>query len=580
MGNASPSTIAQVYLSACERHSDRTAFRYIAGHPYDSVTYGELITRSLAFASSLLSMGIHRGDRILMLSENRPEWAIADFAMALIGAVNVPVHSVLSAEQVAEIIEDSDPRAAIVSTAEMAERLSAGYTEHMSGRVVVTFDDRVESPTIDSLVRFSTLADGASLDDEASDGILRSGRAIGPDDLMSITFTSGTTGRQKGVMLTHGNLTSNMVAGLKLIPYGADDRFISVLPLSHVYERIAGFYAVLASGASIHYIEGADQLVPTAKAWKPTAIVAVPRLFEKVQETARARAGASRIKGRIFEWAFDPNVADLPVLSSLFERLVYSPIRASLGGECRYAVLGGAKVPLAVSSFFERVGIPLLEGYGLTETSPIVSTNGPKDYGYGTVGRILDGVKVRFADDGEIEVYGAGVMQGYVRDEDMVDVFTEDGWLKTGDLGRMDEDGRLVLTGRKKDIIVLTTGKKVAPTGIEEALTSSAFISQACVVGDARKHISAVLVPDMDALAREFGRVTPECMTEGGRAHRLVREEAARVTARLSSVEQIRSFIIAERPFTLEDDLVTPTLKMKRRCIHERYQAEIEGLYV
>lgn len=570
MNTSLPHTIAEMYLRACETHSDRVVLTFRPDHPFAEVTFRDLHESAARLASGLLSLGIKKGDRVLVMSENRPEWVISDFALACIGAVSVPVHSVLSSEQVLEIVEESQPKAAIVSGAHTFARLYGAYDRHMASAPVVSLDDGVTGAQ-----PFASL-----IGSDAEPADLRGLAAtVTPADLASITFTSGTTGRQKGVMLTHMNLTMNTYAGMKAIPYSPEDRFVSVLPLSHVFERVAGLYAVIASGASLRQIESADGFLAAAKESRPTMLVAVPRLFEKVQEIATEQAAGSPVRRRVFSWAFDERISRLPIVSGLFNRLVYSRIRHVFGDELRCVIIGGAKLPLSVSAFFDTVGIPLLEGYGLTETSPIVATNTVQHNRYGTVGRPLDGVSVRFADDGEVLVSGDTVMLGYVREEDTAESMTPDGWLRTGDLGSFDEAGHLVLTGRKKDILVLTTGKKVAPTGIEEALLGSPFIQQACVLGDGRKHVCAIIVPNNDAVARRFGEITDACCNVGGRVHEHLAAEVERATAHLSSIERVRAFAIAQEPFTQDNGLLTPTLKMKRMDIAARYEAEVVRLY-
>lgn len=566
-------TVAALYLSATDRHAERIAFKYAPDHAYEQLTYGEFRRQSLALASGLLSMGLRKGDRVLLVSENRPEWAIVDFALARIGAVNVPVHTILSSEQVAEIIRESNPCMVIASGSSTCGRLDLAKTQDGFSAPIVVFDaDGCHKPDVTDMRELMGAHCGKS--DSLLDGI----DEATPDDLMTITFTSGTTGRQKGVMLTHRNLMANINPGLRAFPYTPNDRLISVLPLTHVYERVAGFYGPVYAGSCIRFIRDVDEFQAAARDHRPTVVVAVPRLFEKVREIATDSASSSALKRRIFGWAFD-DVGEGPPVRPIFDRLVYSKIREVFGGDLRCAIIGGAKLSLQVSSFFDRVGIPLLEGYGLTETSPIVSTNRENSNRYGTVGLPLDGVQVRIADDGEVQVKGDTVMAGYVNDEDTREAFTHDGWFKTGDLGSLDADGRLTLTGRKKDLIVLTTGKKVAPTAVEEALLASTYIEQACVLGDGRKHICAIVVPRSDALRSIVGDISTDSLAPGGPAHRLIAGEVTDATSRLSSIEQVRAFIVASEPFTLENGLLTTTLKMRRQQILERHEAELERLY-
>lgn len=578
MGDLRPLTIGGMYLAACERFASRPALRYLPDHHFAALTYAELRAAAAALAPGLISLGVSRGDRVLLLSENRPEWIIADFALNCIGAVPVPVHSVLSAMQVREIVEESQPRFALVSGAETYARLSSAREDLLAGAPLIVFDDDAARDVPDAL-SFTGLLDAVSAPADLHALV----SAVSPDDLASITFTSGTTGRQKGVMLSNRNIVSDTYAAMKAQPYTPDDRFISILPLSHVFERVAGLYGVLGSGASIRQIVGSDEFQSAAREFRPTVIVAVPRLFEKIQETATEMASASKLQSRVFAWAFDDRVSRLPVLRTAFDRLVYARVRHVFGGELRYSIIGGAKLPVSVSAFFDKTCIRLYEGYGLTEASPIIGGNTSRRNHYGTVGLPFEEVHVRIAEDGEVQVSGDTVMMGYLHAEDTAEVMTEDGWLKTGDLGSFNADGDLVLTGRKKDLLVLTTGKKVAPSAIEAALLASPYIAQACVLGDGRKHVSAVLVPNHDAIRRALGEggggggVRPDADVAAIRD--LLAQEAARTTAALSSIEHVRAFVIANEPFSEANGLLTPTFKMKRTEIAARYEAEVSRLY-
>ena len=569
----SATTVAELYLAASEKHAHRVAFRYFTGHPYEALEYGELRHQSLSLAAGLVSLGLRKGDRVLLVSENRPEWAIVDFALACVGAVNVPVHTVFSSEQVAEVIRESRPQMVIASGPSAYGRLAVAQSSEGFSAPTIMFD-------VDGLGESDVRSMRALIDEHsyAADRMVEAANQVTPDDLMTITFTSGTTGRQKGVRLTHRNLMANVNPGLRAFPYAPSDRLVSVLPLTHVYERVAGYYGPVFAGSCIRFIRDVDEFRAAAKDHRPTVVVAVPRLFEKIREISADQASSSALKRRVFDWAFD-GAGENRVFKPVFEKLVYSRVREVFGGELRCAIIGGARLPLPVSAFFDRVGIPLLEGYGLTETSPIVSTNREVNNRYGTVGLPLDDVLVRIADDGEIQVKGDTVMQGYISEEDTREVFTEDGWFKTGDLGSLDSDGHLTLTGRKKDLIVLTTGKKIAPAGVEEALTASPYVEQACVVGDGRKHICAILVPKLDALRSTVGDLTIDGLAAGGHAYEFLAVEVARATGRLSSIEQVRAFVVASEPFTQENGLLTATLKMRRQHILDRHAAELERLY-
>lgn len=571
-----PVNLADMFLTSAELHAGSEALSYKKGHHYESLTYGELREIVFSAAKALAEMGLTKGVRAVIISENRPEWVITDLAIQLLGAVNVPIHSVLSTQQISEIITEVEPDFIFYSDKKVEDKLLSlsgviAKIEHL-----VSFDKVEDSAHMGRLIYFKDLVN-ESLSESDKSVIISSALKIKPDDLCSIIYTSGTTGHLKGVTLTHGNFVTNVTGTSQSIWALPTDRFFSILPLSHVFERTAGYYIPLYGGASISYCLSIETLSEEIQLCKPTIVLAVPRLYEKIYEKVLASANKSILTKLIFKLAF--NTKKNSFFYPLFDKLVFSKVKNNFGGNIRFFISGGASLPKKIGQLFARVDMLVLEGYGLTETSPIISVNELTNYRFGTVGHPINNVKVKLAKDGEILVKGPSVTQGYMRAGDTHEAFTSDGYFLTGDLGTFDEAGFLTITGRKKDLMILTTGKKVAPVPIEEALEMSEYIEQAMVFGDAHKHIGAILLPDYDKLSKRFGISGKDKLRKNDEVQQLLCEEARLATRNLSSIEQIKKFITITESFTIENGKLTPTLKLRRHIIREEYAAQIEEIY-
>jgi len=541
-------------------------------------------------------MGLERGARVAVLSENRPEWLISDYALLAAGAVPVPIYTSLSPAQIEYILSNSGAWGIIVSTPELLGKINGIRPRLPDLKLVIVMD--AGPGAADPVAVFKEVVKrGGELVGRDPDAFRRVSAAAQPSDLASIIYTSGTTGPPKGVMLTHANIVSNVEATGALFDFTPADRALSFLPLSHIFERTAD-YLYMSYGVTI--VHAAMEDLPEAlRAMKPTVIAAVPRLFEKMRDRIESRvAGLPETRRRLFRWAHDAGRAaclapltgaPAPVVArlryALADRLVLRNVRANLGGRLRYAISGGAPLPRDVLEYFISLGVTIVEGYGLTETSPVIAINDPRALRPGTVGRPIHGTEVRLGSDGEILARGPGVMLGYFNDAPATALALEDGWFRTGDIGALDGDGFLSITDRKKDLIITSGGKNIAPQPLESALCASGLIAQAVVIGNTRRFVSALIVPEKEAFARlcsDLG-VRAEPRAEAI-AHPMVVAAFQRgVEAALrdfAAFEQVRKFTILTREFSIEEGEMTPTLKIRRRVVEERHRREIDAMYV
>jgi long-chain acyl-CoA synthetase len=575
-------------------HQKTALLRYKEGGAYRDLSTAEVERRVRLATLGLRDAGIERGDRVGILAENRPEWILADLAIQCLGAVNVPVYPTLLQEQVQFILGDSGTKAVFCSTAAQAAKVAAVRAHLPQLRTVVSFDP----PRGQGCVAWTDLsAAGARLDASHPRRFDDLRSAVQPQDLASIIYTSGTTGVPKGVMLTHANFISNVRATVAVMPITEDDVVLSFLPLSHVFERMVA-YAYLSQGTTIAFAESMDSVPRNLVEVRPTIAAAVPRVFEKFYARVMEAVGSgSVLRKRIFFWAVAVGRRRVPYLLAerpvpawlglqvaLAERLVFRKVRERVGGRLHYFISGSAPLAAHLAEFFWGVGLPVFEGYGLTETSPVIAVNRPGRVRLGTVGPAVPGVEVRIAGDGEILVRGPNVMQGYYRNEEANKQAFDAGWLCTGDIGEIDGDGFLSITDRKKDVIKTSGGKMIAPQPVENALKQSKYIANAVVVGERRKFISALLVPNFENLARfchEHGLagLPLERQLEHAKVLARYQKEIDRAMGRLARFEQIKAFRLLPRDFTLEDGEITPTLKVRRNVVEHRYQALIGSMY-
>jgi long-chain acyl-CoA synthetase len=565
----------------------------------DALSSKELFERIRDVSLGLSALGIGHGDRVAIVSESRPEWLIADLAVLVAGAVTVPVYPTLSGSQARYILDDSSARVAIVSTRQQLDKVQEIRHQVPALEAIIVFD--ADDAAGASVMAFAQLAERGHARMTAEWGAGREfregARRVRPDDLATIIYTSGTTGEPKGVMLTHGNLVPNVKAGAKVLQVTQDDVALSFLPLSHAFERTVS-YIYLFCGVSIVFAESFDTIGRDLGMVRPTVLTAVPRVFEKLHARILEKGQAAPgLKGSLFRWAVGVAMASgraalrgqsPPLLTSiqqpLADRLVFSKIREGVGGRVRYLVSGSAPLPVSIAEFFHGVGLRIIEGYGLTETAPILTVNPPDAPRAGTVGRPLPGVELRIADDGEILARGPNVMSGYYRKPDATAEVLRDGWFHTGDIGSIDAEGYLQITDRKKDLLVTSGGKKIAPQPIEATLKRSSIVSEVVLLGDRRKYPIVLIVPDFAGLERrlkDLGRPpgTREELVRRPDVLAIYQELVDALNRDLSQFERIKKLALLPVEFSIESGELTPTLKVKRKVVEERWRDTIDALY-
>ena len=595
--NSQPGTLNHLFFNAVERYRKPDALQVKVSGRYEPISHATLFARVRHAAIGLAELGVRPGDRVALLSENRPEWAIADYACLASGVTDVPIYPNETPEAAAYIIRDSGAVAAFVSTAEQAAKIAEARKECPSLKHVIGFND-VRDPGVDHTL-LELEARGASvLTPEREDEFRRVAMAVEPDHLATIIYTSGTTGKPKGVILTHDNLYSNVMASKAVIPFSGADVCLSFLPLSHVFERMAGHYLMMETGTSIAYAESIDTVPTNLVEVRPTLVLSVPRLYEKMYARVLENALAgSAVKKQIFFWA--RRVADrwadqtlagrepgglLGIQYAVAQHLVFSKLKERTGGRLRYFVSGGAPLASEINKFFYAAGLVILEGYGLTETSPVICVNSPEHFRIGTVGRPVPGIEVRIAADGEILTRGPHVMKGYYGMPDATaEAIDAEGWFATGDIGALENDF-LRITDRKKDIIVTAGGKNIAPQPIENEIKTNKYVSQVVMIGDKRKFPIVLVVPNWEQLekwARYKNLIwtdRAQLLTMPNVQAKMEREISAK-TAHLARYEQPKKVALLEHEFTVERGELTPTLKVKRRVVDRAYKAVIDELY-
>ena len=590
------SSISGLCLAATLKHGKADALNHKVDGEWIHIAAATFVERVQNIALGLAGLGIRPGDRIALLSENRPEWSIADLSILSLGAINVPIYTTQAIDQIEYILKDSGARAIFISNRKLYRHARPVLSERLLEHLIFFDPDVAED--LDRAVSLETLEISGRKQmqerPEAFDAYLR---AVRPDDLATIIYTSGTTGEPKGVMLTHNNFMSNVLAITNGLPIGPTDVALSVLPLSHIFER-AGFYVFCYNGVSVYYAASFDQVGENLREVAPTVMTAVPRLFEKVYHRIVKKGMAEKgWKRRVFTRSLEVGQLygerkdthkripiSVRVQQRLASKLVFSKWREGVGGRLRYFVSGGAPLSPALSYSYIAAGIPILQGYGATETC-IVSANRPDNNQVGSVGLPFEGIELKIAEDGEILVRGPNVMRGYYGQPEATAAVLKGGWFATGDVGHMDKAGRLYITDRKKDLFKLSNGKYIAPQLIESLLKQSEFVSQVVVLGTGRKQPAALVVPDWENLKQalaETGQAFSADKVELSKnsvAIKIVQRDVAALTAQLADYERIRRVALLPNEFSIDSGELTPTLKVKRRVIDERFGDLIEELY-
>jgi long-chain acyl-CoA synthetase len=592
-----PATLIDVFKRAVRAHNRPDALNYKHNGQWVSLSSDEMLARAKHVAAGLYAIGIRHGDRVGLLSDSRVEWTLTDAGCLFAGAVDVPIYPTLTPPQVRYILQDSGSSALFLANREKFVELKQILGECAQLKHVVFFDEEGVGAA-DGLTLAQVEEMGRELLEGDPDLVDRLVAETTPEDLATIIYTSGTTGEPKGVMLTHANLVSNLIDSSGHLEVGEQDTVLSVLPLSHVFERQA-MYMYLHHGIAVYFAESLQAVGANLREVRPTILVGVPRLFEKIYQRIQEHAAeAGKFAETLLAWAVSvareyaqhfnndtPLPTTLKVQHALASKLIFSKWREAFGGRIRLLLSGGAALSEDLASLYIGAGIPIIQGYGLTETSPVISASTFEEYRIGTVGKAIPHVEVRIAEDGEIEVRGPNVMRGYYnKPQETRAAFTDDGWFKTGDIGTLDAEGYLRITDRKKELFKTSGGKYIAPAPIEQAIKGSRFVNQVVLVGAERKFPAALIVPVWEQLESY-------CRLKGIEVHSrselcthpriidLLQRQIDALTPNLARYEKVKKVALLENEFTIEGGELTPTLKIKRRVIDEKYRDVIEKLY-
>ena len=592
-----PSTLIDVFKRLARVHKRPDTLNYKNDGRWVSMASDEFLSRVKDIAAGLHAIGIRHGDRVALLSDSRVEWTLTDAGCLFASAIDVPIYPTLTPPQVRYILNDSGSSALFLANREKFLELKDILGECPQVKHIIFFDP--EGVTTEDGLTLAQLEEKGREQERTDPGLIdRMAAETAPEDLATIIYTSGTTGEPKGVMLTHANLVSNLIDSSGHLSIGEEDTVLSLLPLSHVYERQA-MYMYLHHGMAVYFAESLQTVAPNLREVRPTLMVGVPRLFEKVYARIQERAAE---KGKVAEallaWAVrvgteyarrlsdrKPIPFKLKVQHDIATKLVFSKWKEAFGGRIRLLLSGGAALSEELACVYIGAGIPIIQGYGLTETSPVVTASGMDNFRIGTVGRAIPHVEIRIAADGEIEVRGPNVMQGYYnKPEETAAAFTEDGWFRTGDIGTIDQDGYLRITDRKKELFKTSGGKYIAPQPIEQAIKASRFVNQVVLVGSERKFPAALIVPVWEQLESYCKLKGIEFKSHSELCHHpriidLLQRQIDGLTPDLARFEKIKKVAILENEFTIEGGELTPTLKIKRRVIDEKYSDVIEKLY-
>jgi len=593
-------SIPQMLRENARRYSDRAAISYKKGGSFITLNYAQFYIRVLMAARGLRRTGMQPGDRVAIFSENRAGWAISDLGIQAARGISVPIYATNTGNQAAYVINHCEAKIVFVSSRQQYEKLLAVRDQIPQVELVISYERFLGERQLPVITLFQLSEISHPITAEEKNQIETDIDAVTPEDLATIIYTSGTTGDPKGVMLNQRNLLFDAWYGLKHLG-GTDikETFLSFLPLSHVLERTAGYTAAMMTGSHIAFAESVDKVVENIEEIRPTAMVSVPRLFEKIHSRIYENVHhSSALKRKLFhravaigrEYVEKRYICKQPVglLSAryrFYDKLVFSKIRANFGGRLRFFISGGAPLDKSINEFMWIIGIPVFEGYGLTETSPALTLSNRDQTRFGSVGTLLPHTEARLAEDGELLVRGPQLMQGYYRNEQGTAEALDDGWLKTGDIARIDEDGFVYIVDRKKELIVTAGGKNIAPQPLENELKLDKFISQAFVFGDAKPYLVALLTPNLERLIElaqqeKINYLAIEELVANQRVQQLYTERISQFNSRQPSYQTIKKFVLLPREFSIEGGELTPTLKLKRKAIYAFYKDRINQLYL
>jgi len=584
-------SIAHLFERTAEKYGARVFLKEKRNHSWIDFSWTDIVKSSRRVRAGLLKLGLKPGDRIAILAENCPQWVITDLAVLGMGAVVVPLYPTSSADEIEHVLSDSGARAIALRDSGNLTKI-AGLAPRLPELETLIAMDSESLPADTPRPIVTTLQ---SLDASPEAQLTE----VNHSDVATIIYTSGTTGASKGVVLTHGNLLANCAASKAALDLNDQDVILSFLPIAHSFERTAGYYTVLTAGGTIAYAEGLGQIAQNLLEINPSVVLTVPRLLEVIHtRVLRTVEKSAPIRRRLFALALATGQRaasyrfrgrsvppHLAAAMALFRSVVFARITGLFGKRLRYLISGGAPLPREIFEFFSAAEIPIVEGYGLTEASPVVAVNLHGQTRPGTVGRPLNGVRVKLAEDGELLVHGANVMKGYFKlEEDTRQALSPDGWLHTGDIATIDAEGFIAIRDRKKEIIVLSGGKNVSPAALEAKLLRDPLIAQACVLGDRRKHVSALIVPDFEQLAEaikpEGVDTKPhEALVEEPKVRALYQKLLRQLNRNLADYEAISAFRLIATPFSQDRNELTPTLKLRRKIVLEHYRRDVESMY-
>jgi len=565
---------------------------------FEGIKYSEFKVETERFAFGLAALGVKKDDKIAIISENRPEWVYADMAILGLGAVDVPIYPSLTAESIEFILINSEAKGVIISNKFQLNKILKirENLNHLQFTILLNEKDIVLD--LSAVYIFKEVQEmGDIYKNNHPHHFIESRKQVNENDVCTIIYTSGTTGEPKGVVLTHKNILSNVHAALECFPIYDTDSFLSFLPLCHIFERMAGYYTGFSAGCKIYFAESIESVAQNLIEVQPTILTSVPRLFERIYSKVIKNVESQKpVKQKIFYWAANvgrkyinaqQNGKVSPVLAAqhkIADALVFKKLREKTGGKLRFFISGGAALAKDLGVFFEAAGIKIREGYGLTESSPVIAANRVDDFKFGTVGKPFPGVEIKIAPDGEILARGPNIMQGYFKNKKETDAVIKDGWLYTGDIGEFDSKGYLRITDRKKHLFKTSAGKYIAPAPIENLFLTSKYIDQFILIGDRRTFLSALIVPDFEAIkeyadSRNIPYGNVEDLIKKKEIYDLIDKDMSQFQKKLANYERVRKFKLLEKPFTLESGEITPSLKIKRKFVEERYQHLIEEMY-
>ncbi len=593
-------TITEMFKNVVKQfgHESRPVLMHKVDGAYKGISYRELSAMVERCSIGFSSLGMRSGDMVALISENRPEWVISDMAMIRLGAVNVPVYPTTTAKQVEYIFNDAGVKFAIVSNQMNLSKVLKVFEDVKSLQKIIVLNDR-NLPQDARVIPFSRIMNSRTgIDADAGDAGATTPHQTMPEDLLTVIYTSGTTGNPKGVMLTHRNMASNIRSAATCLSISPDDTLLSFLPLCHSFERMAGYYTALACGATIAYAESIDTVRENILEIRPTMVASVPRLFERIRHRIMKRVMAqSSLKQKFFHWALEigkqyeaskraggPSLP-LAVKRGIAAKLVYGKLNAQTGGRLRFFVSGGAALPRELGEFFDAMGLPIIEGYGLSESSPVISVNTLDDRRFGTVGKPIPGVEVQIAADGEILARGPNIMKGYWNNPQATsEVIDKEGWLHTGDVGELTVDGYLRITDRKKHLFVSSGGKNIAPQPIENLFLANRYIDQFVLIGDGRMYCTALIVAHFDLLKERMRELnvsfaSVDELVGKPEVRKIFEEEISTIQKDLPNYERVRKFTLLSNPLTVESGELTPTQKVRRKVVEEKYKDLIDKMY-